>query len=98
MPVAVAGHKPVDRADHPHGPAADIPADLTAVERELLADLFAIVSEHADEVAEAIDRPVAGHRDGVAVGRLRARAVLLWGQAACRIVSLVRYRCPSSSR
>ena len=41
---------------HPHGPATDIPDDLTALERELLADLFAIVEEHADEVAEAVDR------------------------------------------
>ena len=54
--VAVAGHRPVDRAVHPHGPATDIPDDLTAVERELLADLFAIVEEHADEVAEEVDR------------------------------------------
>ncbi len=36
--------------------AAEIPGDLTRLERELLADLFAIVSEHADEVAEPIDR------------------------------------------
>ena len=34
----------------------DIPEDLTALERELLADLFAIVEEHADEVAESVDR------------------------------------------
>ena len=33
-----------------------IPDDLTTLEHELLADLFAIVSEHADEVAEPIDR------------------------------------------
>ena len=55
-PVAVAGHRPIDRADHAHGPLANTPADLTPVERELLADLFAIVEEHADEVAESIDR------------------------------------------
>jgi guanosine-3',5'-bis(diphosphate) 3'-pyrophosphohydrolase len=56
-PVAVKGHRPVDRADHAHGAAAaDLPADLTAIERELLADLYAIVEEHADEVAEAVDR------------------------------------------
>ena len=53
----MAGHLPVDRADPvPGAPAADVPADLTPVERELLADLFAIVSEHADEVAESVDR------------------------------------------
>jgi guanosine-3',5'-bis(diphosphate) 3'-pyrophosphohydrolase len=55
-PVAVAGHRPVDRADHTHGPLGNLPADLTPVERELLADLFAIVEEHADEVALDIDR------------------------------------------
>ena len=33
-----------------------VPADLTPLEHELLADLFAIVSEHADEVAEPVDR------------------------------------------
>jgi GTP pyrophosphokinase len=56
-PVAVAGHRPVDRAvATPAALAADVPADLTSVERELLADLFAIVSEHADEVAESVDR------------------------------------------
>jgi guanosine-3',5'-bis(diphosphate) 3'-pyrophosphohydrolase len=54
--VAVAGHRPVDRALLAHGPATDIPDDLTALERELLADLFAIVEEHADEVAETVDR------------------------------------------
>ena len=32
------------------------PAELTAEERELLADLFAIVEEHADEVAQPVDR------------------------------------------
>ena len=54
--MAVAGHRPVDRADHAHSLATEIPDDLTSVERELLADLFAIVSEHADEVAETVDR------------------------------------------
>jgi GTP diphosphokinase / guanosine-3',5'-bis(diphosphate) 3'-diphosphatase len=34
----------------------EAPADLTPLERELLADLFAIVSEHSDEAAPAIDR------------------------------------------
>jgi guanosine-3',5'-bis(diphosphate) 3'-pyrophosphohydrolase len=54
--VAVAGHQPVDRAEHPHAALADAPADLTQLERELMADLFAIVEEHADEVAESVDR------------------------------------------
>ena len=39
-----------------HGGPRDLPADLTELERELLADLFAIVEEHADEVAETVDR------------------------------------------
>jgi guanosine-3',5'-bis(diphosphate) 3'-pyrophosphohydrolase len=55
--VAVAGHTPVDREHLVADPtAAEIPGDLTRLERELLADLFAIVSEHADEVAEPVDR------------------------------------------
>jgi GTP diphosphokinase / guanosine-3',5'-bis(diphosphate) 3'-diphosphatase len=54
--VAVAGHRPIDRAEHPHAALADAPGDLTDLERELLADLFAIVEEHADEVAETVDR------------------------------------------
>ena len=55
-PVAVAAHRPVDRAECPDDGALAIPDDLTTLEHELLADLFAIVSEHADEVAEPIDR------------------------------------------
>src|SRR5262249_43091979 len=57
VPVAVAGHRPVDRAEHAStAVAADIPSDLTSVERALLHDLFAIIEEHADEVAESVDR------------------------------------------
>src|SRR3954451_3867453 len=55
-PVAVAAHRPVDRAECPDDGALAIPDDLTTLEHELLADLFAIVSEHADEFAEPIDR------------------------------------------
>ena len=54
--VAVSAHQPVDRSEHAHDTPAEAPADLTAVERELLADLFAIVEEHADEVARQVDR------------------------------------------
>src|SRR5215213_7482707 len=54
--VAVSGHKPVDRADQEHGAPVEAPPDLTSEERELLADLFAIVEEHADEVARQVDR------------------------------------------
>src|ERR687893_2931180 len=54
--VAVRGHLPVDRADHEHPDAAEAPSGLTASERELLADLFAIVEEHAEEVARQVDR------------------------------------------
>src|SRR4029079_8118036 len=55
-PVAVAPHRPVDLAEHGDDGTLGIPANLTPLERELLADLFAIVSEHADEVADQVDR------------------------------------------
>src|SRR5215207_1326931 len=54
--VAVAAHQPVDRKDHEHETPAEAPPDLTAYERDLLADLFAIVEEHAEEVARPVDR------------------------------------------
>ncbi len=54
--VAVAGHRPVDRANAIQGLPVETPGDLTDLERELLADLFAIVTEHADEVAETVNR------------------------------------------
>ncbi|WP_245602538.1 RelA/SpoT family protein [Solirubrobacter soli] len=52
----MAAHCPVDRVAHGDDGTLAIPDDLTTLEHELLADLFAIVSEHADEVAEPIDR------------------------------------------
>ena len=52
----MAAHAPVDRATPHEGSGATIPADLTRLEQDLLADLFAIVEEHADEVAETVDR------------------------------------------
>ena len=52
----MASHRPVDRADSGAAAALQAPADLTALERELLGDLFAIVEEHADEVAQNVDR------------------------------------------
>ena len=55
-PVAVAAHRPIDLAEHGDDGAVGIPDDLTELEHELLQDLFAIVSEHADEVAEPVDR------------------------------------------
>jgi guanosine-3',5'-bis(diphosphate) 3'-pyrophosphohydrolase len=55
--VDVTGHRPLGRAERPHDATpVEIPADLTKAERELLADLFAIVEEHADEVARRVDR------------------------------------------
>ncbi len=46
----------MDHAE-PHAAAGTtIPGDLTRLEQDLLADLFAIVEEHADEVAETVDR------------------------------------------
>src|SRR3954451_18695627 len=54
--VAIAPHTPVDAAEHGDDGTVAIPSDLTTLEHELLADLFAIVAEHADEVASAVDR------------------------------------------
>ncbi len=39
-----------------HVAVAEAPADLTTLEQELLADLYAIVSEHADDTAAPVDR------------------------------------------
>jgi len=54
------GHASVGVADPRHADASavpiEIPDDLTPLEHELLADLFAIISEHADEAAMPIDR------------------------------------------
>ena len=60
-------HRPVDRhAKHtPAGPKTK----LTDDQRVLLGDLFAVVEEHADEVAEPIDRDAVEQRVRV---RLRA--------------------------
>jgi guanosine-3',5'-bis(diphosphate) 3'-pyrophosphohydrolase len=54
----VKAHRPVDRAVDANGATAlkTAPADLTDLERELINDLFAIVEEHADEVAQTVDR------------------------------------------
>ena len=49
----------VGRMAHPEAPAPHevvVPDDLTPLEHELLADLFAVVTEHADDAAEPIDR------------------------------------------
>ena len=54
--MAIAGHAPVDHAAPHPGMGTTIPPDLTRLEKDLLADLFAIIEEHADEVAEAVDR------------------------------------------
>ena len=54
--IAVAPHRPVDRAEHGDDGTLALPDDLTPLEHELLGDLFAIVSEHADEVHDQVDR------------------------------------------
>jgi GTP diphosphokinase / guanosine-3',5'-bis(diphosphate) 3'-diphosphatase len=54
--VAVAAHRPVDLAEHGDDGAVAMSGDLTPLEHELLGDLFAVVFEHADEVAEPVDR------------------------------------------
>jgi guanosine-3',5'-bis(diphosphate) 3'-pyrophosphohydrolase len=55
--VSVKAHRPVDGAATNAATALKAaPADLTDLERELINDLFAIVEEHADEVAQTVDR------------------------------------------
>jgi GTP pyrophosphokinase len=47
----------VGRAEHEHDTmTVDAPPDLTDLERELLADLFAIIEEHTHEAALPVDR------------------------------------------
>src|ERR671936_1873407 len=48
---------PVDRVTHPDQHAPIVRADLTDTERRLLGDLFAIVEEHSEDSAVAIERP-----------------------------------------
>ncbi len=47
---------PVDRVAHPGTHESIERIELTATERRLLGDLFAIVEEHADQAALAVDR------------------------------------------
>ena len=56
--VATPGRPRIDGAPHAHEQALGSRAEseLTEFEQGLMADLFAIVEEHADEVAEPIDR------------------------------------------
>ncbi len=51
-----ASRPPVDRVAHPEAHATVERVELTAAERRLLGDLFAIVEEHAHESAAPIDR------------------------------------------
>ncbi|MHB8658665.1 MAG: RelA/SpoT family protein [Solirubrobacteraceae bacterium] len=53
----IGGERPtVDRVQRSMAPAAVNRAELTGAERRLLGDLFAIVEEHAEQSAVAIDR------------------------------------------
>ncbi|WP_241004396.1 bifunctional (p)ppGpp synthetase/guanosine-3',5'-bis(diphosphate) 3'-pyrophosphohydrolase [Conexibacter sp. SYSU D00693] len=56
--AGVVQRRPVDRVAHPELHAVDLraPGDLTAYERGLLGDLFAIVEEHAGDAALDVDR------------------------------------------
>src|SRR6266576_43278 len=54
---APAERLPVDRVVHPGQHAPIDRADLTDTERRLLGDLFAIVEEHSEDAAVAIERP-----------------------------------------
>jgi len=51
-----ASRPPVDRVEHPEAHGQVEHSELTAAERRLLSDLFAIVEEHAHESASPIDR------------------------------------------
>jgi guanosine-3',5'-bis(diphosphate) 3'-pyrophosphohydrolase len=57
--VPVERH-PVDRVERPEDHRAVDHADLTTLERRLLGDLFAIVEEHAGEVAMHVERDRVG--------------------------------------
>ncbi len=54
--MSVKAHRPVDRAASTATALKAAPVDLTDLERELLSDLFAIVEEHAEEVAQTVNR------------------------------------------
>src|SRR5689334_9239531 len=54
---APAERMPVDRVVHPEQHSPIDRADLTETERRLLGDLFAIVEEHSEDAAVAIERP-----------------------------------------
>ena len=54
--MVVPPRVPVDRISDPHLRTLVQRTELTEVERELLADLYAIVEEHADQAAVTIDR------------------------------------------
>ncbi len=47
---------PVDQVTDGDGQTAIDRVELTEVEQQLLADLFAIVEEHADQAAVEVDR------------------------------------------
>ncbi len=53
----IASRPPVDSLEHAGAQGAVERAELTAAERRLLGDLFAIVEEHAEHAAVAVDRP-----------------------------------------
>jgi guanosine-3',5'-bis(diphosphate) 3'-pyrophosphohydrolase len=46
---------PIDRVEHPTARSTVQRAELTVAERRLLGDLFAIVEEHAEQTAVAVD-------------------------------------------
>jgi guanosine-3',5'-bis(diphosphate) 3'-pyrophosphohydrolase len=54
--VVIPSRSPVDRVTDPTSRKLVQRTDLSTVERDLLADLFAIVEEHANQAAMTIDR------------------------------------------
>ena len=56
MVAQLAGHERVDVIAHRHAAPENVPPSMNELERELLADLFAIIEEHQDGVAVPVDR------------------------------------------
>jgi guanosine-3',5'-bis(diphosphate) 3'-pyrophosphohydrolase len=54
--IVATTRPPIDRVEHPRAHSAVTRAELTAAERRLLGDLFAIVEEHSNHAAVVVDR------------------------------------------
>jgi GTP pyrophosphokinase len=54
--IVATTRPPIDRVEHSRAHSAVTRAELTAAERRLLGDLFAIVEEHSNHAAVVVDR------------------------------------------